>query len=65
MNKGASRRFCKVENKQKEKDESLLEKAKKLYDLEYSVSDIAKMLNVSLRDARWLYSLIGYRVVRF
>lgn len=65
MNKGASRRFCKVENKQKKKDESLLEKAKKLYDLEYSISDIAKMLNVSLRDARWLYSLIGYRTVRF
>lgn len=65
MNKGASRRFCKVENKQKEKEESLLEKAKKLYDLEYSISDIAKMLNVSLRDARWLYSLIGYRTVRF
>lgn len=65
MNKGASRRFCKVENKQKEKDESLLENAKKLYDLEYSISDIAKMLNVSLRDARWLYSLIGYRTVRF
>lgn len=61
MNKGASRRFCSKDDSEK----SFLEKAKKLYDLEYSIDDIAEKLNITPRDARWLYSLVGCNLVRF